>query len=80
MFTTEEIAEAAYEIVSRSVGKRKIRPRDLFIAVKKQYEGQVTKDQFKEALIQIIYEGRCVYSYYMGNYVEIPHDEGSMNE
>lgn len=80
MFTIEEISEAAYEIVEQSSGKRKIRPRELFIALNKKYGEQVTKEQFKEALRRLIDEGRCVYSYYMGNYVEIPHEEKSINE
>lgn len=75
MPSIEEIKEAMYEMVCQSTGKRKLRPRELIVAVSKKYAGQVTKDQCKEALRQLIDEGRCIYTYYMGNYVELPCDE-----
>jgi hypothetical protein len=39
-----------------------------------------TKDDCKQALRVLIDSERCVYSYFGGSYVELPHKEGSAPE
>jgi len=80
MLTVEQVADAMYKIVEEAMGKKKLKPQDLKKMVRAQYEGQVDRKSEKAAIKLLIESGRCVYTYFGGSFVEIPHKEGSANE
>jgi hypothetical protein len=78
--TKEEIAEAMYTIVKDAFGVKKLKPMDLTKAMIELYGDEVDKKICKAAIKDLINSGRCVYTYFGGSYIEIPHKEGAANE
>jgi hypothetical protein len=78
--TAEEIADAMFNMVKDAFGVKKLKPMDLTKAMMQLYEGEVDKKLCKAAIKQLIDSGRCVYTYFGGSYIEIPHREGSAND
>jgi len=74
----EELADTMYKLVEEYAGKRKLKAQDLVKEVIMKYgEDRVTKDDGKKALRLLIDSGRCVYTYFGGSFVELPHKEGA---
>jgi hypothetical protein len=80
MLTVEEVADAMFKIVEEAQGKKKLKPQDLKKMVRAQFEGRVDRKSEKLAIKQLIDSGRCVYTYYGGSFIEIPHKEGASND
>jgi hypothetical protein len=78
--TVEEIAEAMFTMVKDAFGVKKLKPMDLTKAMIRLYGDEVDKKTCKEAIKELINSGRCVYTYFGGSYIEIPHKEGAANE
>jgi hypothetical protein len=78
--TVDEIADAMFSMVKDAFGIKKLKPMDLTKAMMELYEGEVDKKTCKAAIKQLIDSGRCVYTYFGGSYIEIPHREGSAND
>ena len=78
--TVEEIAEAMFTLVNDAFGIKKLKPMDLTKAMRQLYGDEVDKKICKEAIKQLINSGRCVYTYFGGSYIEIPHREGAAND
>ncbi len=76
----DEIAEAMYKMVSDAQGKKKLKAMDLTKSMMQLYPDEVDKKSCKEAIRQLIESGRCVYTYFGGSYIELPHKEGAANE
>jgi len=53
---------------------------DLIKAMHKIYGEQVDKKLCKTAIKELINSGRCVYTYFGGSYIELPHHEGAENQ
>ena len=53
---------------------------DLTKAMMQMYGDEVDKKICKAAIKQLIDSGRCVYTYFGGSYIEIPHREGAAND
>lgn len=78
--TVEEIADKMYKMVEEAQGMgKKLKPMDLTKAITKEHD-DVDKKQAKEALKNLINDGKLVYTYFGGSYVEIPHREGAAND
>ncbi len=76
--TNEEIADAMYEIVKEYQGKKKFKAGDLIKAMIEKYgEDQVNKRQCKASIRILMDSGRCVYTYFGGSFIELPHAEGA---
>lgn len=74
----EQIADAMYEMVAEYQGKKKLKASDLTKAMVQKFgEDQVNRKACKLALRQLMDSGRCVYTYFGGSYVELPHKEGA---
>jgi hypothetical protein len=74
----EAVADAMYEMVAAYQGKKKLKASDLTKAMIEKFgEDQCDKKTCKLALRQLMDSGRCVYTYFGGSYVEIPHEEGA---
>ena len=69
----EEIADAMFELVKTTHGKKNLKPMDLIKAMIEEFgEDAVDKKMGKQAIRQLIDSGRCIYSYVGGSYVTLP--------
>ena len=79
--TVEEVADAMYEMVKQYQGKKKLKAPDLTKAMRQKFgEDEVDRKKGKAALKLLMDSGRCVYTYFGGSYVEIPHKEGAAGD
>jgi hypothetical protein len=77
----ETLAEEMFTMVSESLGKKNLKAMDLTKAmIAKHGEADVSKDDCKHAIRQLIDSGRCVYSYFGGSFITVPHKEGAAPE
>jgi hypothetical protein len=78
--TTEEIADAMFKMVEDAHGVKKLKAMDLTKAMIELFGDEVDKKSCKAAIKELINSGRCVYTYFGGSYVEIPHREAAAND
>ena len=78
--TRDELADAMFKLIkdATAVGK-KLKSMDLVKAVRQLYP-DVDKKLSKDAVKYLVDSGRCVYTYFGGSYVELPHREASAND
>jgi hypothetical protein len=78
--TVEEVAEAMYKQVAAAQGQKKLKPGDLSKMMIEMFgEERVDKKLTKKAIKLLIETERCVYTYFGGSYIELPHKEGAEN-
>lgn len=76
--STEQVADAMYDLVAEYQGKKKFKASDLTKAMIQKFgEDEVDKKLCKLAIRQLMDSGRCVYTYFGGSYIEVPHEEGA---
>lgn len=68
-----------YKFVADAQGKKKLKAMDLTKMVMELHP-EVSKRDCKGAIKQLIETERCVYTYFGGSYVELPHREGAAND
>jgi hypothetical protein len=74
----EVVAEEMYKMVAEYLGKKNLKAGDLTKAMIEKFGAEnCTKDDCKQAIRQLIDSGRCVYSYFGGSYITVPHKEGA---
>jgi hypothetical protein len=74
----EEVADAMYDLVAQYQGKKKFKAGDLTKEMIAKYgEDQCDKKLCKLAIRQLMDSGRCVYTYFGGSFIEVPHEEGA---
>jgi hypothetical protein len=79
--TVEALADDMYAMVTETQGKKNLKAGDLTKAMIAKYgESNCTKDDCKLAIRQLMESGRCVYSYFGGSYITLPHKEGAAPE
>jgi hypothetical protein len=78
--TVDEVAEAMLKLVTEAHGLKKLKAMDLTKSMIELYGDEVDKKLCKAAIKELINTGRCVYTYFGGSYVEIPHREASAND
>lgn len=78
--SVDDIAQAMYKMVEEASGLKKLKPMDLTKAMMELYGDEVDKKMCKAAIRQLVDTGKCVYTYFGGSFLEIPHDEGAANE
>ena len=78
--TVEEIADAMFKMVKDAAGLKKLKPTDLIKAMRELYGDDVDKKMCKEAIKQLVNSGTCVYTYFGGSFIELPHKEGAAND
>ena len=71
-----ELVEYMFQMVEKAQGKKQLKAMDLQKAVLKEHPDQ-NKNDIKFAIKELIDSGRCVYTYFGGSYIEIPHEEGA---
>ncbi len=65
-----ELKEKIYSLVEQSMGKKKLKQSE--IEKKISEETGVTRQDVKAALRELIDEGKLIYTYFGGSFVEIP--------
>jgi hypothetical protein len=75
--TVEQVADAMYAMIEEYQGRKKFKALDLKKAMKEQFGEEADRKVCKEAIRQLIDSGRCVYTYFGGSYIELPHTEGA---
>jgi hypothetical protein len=76
--TAHEVADAMYALVAEYQGKKKFKAGDLIKEMINKYgEDQVDKKLCKLAIRELMDSGRCVYTYFGGSFIEVPHAEGA---
>ena len=78
--TVEEVAEAMYKMVKEAFGIKKLKPTDLTKAMIQLYGDEVDKKMCKAAIKELVNSGRCLYTYFGGSFIEIPHRESAAND
>jgi hypothetical protein len=75
--TTEEVADAMFQLVTECQGKKKLKALDLTKAMIQKFGDDCDKKLCKAAIRTLMDSGKCVYTYFGGSYIEIPHKEGA---
>jgi hypothetical protein len=70
--TLEQVADAMFELVQSTKGKRDLKPMDVSKAMIEQFGDNVDKKMCKKALRTLIDSGRLTYKYAGGSYVTLP--------
>ena len=78
--TVEEVADAMFKMVSEAQGIKKLKPMDLTKSMIQMFGDEVDKKMCKLAIKQLIDSGKCVYTYFGGSFIELPHREGAAND
>ncbi|MBM3791383.1 MAG: hypothetical protein FJW35_13700 [Acidobacteria bacterium] len=74
----ETLAEEMYAMVAEYQGKKNLKAGDLTKAmIAKHGEENCTKDDCKQAIRLLMDSARCVYTYFGGSYITLPHKEGA---
>ncbi len=76
----EQLADEMYEIVKESAGVKKLKGGDLTKAMVAKYGDDVSRADVKAAIRVLIDSGRCVYGYFGGSSIELPHTEAAENQ
>ena len=66
----EEVKQRIYALVEKSVGKKKLKSSDIQKTI--SAEAGITRDEVKDALKDLIDDGKLIYTYFGGSFVEIP--------
>lgn len=77
--TVGEVSEAMYKMIKETAGQKKWKPTDLTKAVTELFGNRCDKTLVKSAIRELIESGKCVYTYFGGSFIEIPHKEGAEN-
>lgn len=78
--TVEEVADAMFKMVEEAQGIKKLKPMDLIKTAIQMYGAEeVDKKLGKSAIKELINSGKCVYTYFGGSFIELPHKEGAAN-
>lgn len=71
--TVDQVADAMYELVKATHGKKNLKAMDLTKAMIEKFgEDAVDKKLCKQAIRQLIDSGRCIYSYFGGSFITLP--------
>ena len=73
--TIDQIADAMFELVQSTHGKKNLKPMDVTKAMMDQFGDEVDKRMCKKALRALIDSGRCIYSYVGGSYITLPSSD-----
>jgi DNA-binding GntR family transcriptional regulator len=66
----EEVKNKIYALVEKSIGRKKLKSSDIQKTV--SAEAGISRDEVKEALKDLVDEGKLIYTYFGGSYIEIP--------
>jgi len=78
--TVDELADAMFKLVKDAGKLKKLKAMDLIKSMIELHGDVVDKKMCKEAIKELINSGRCVYTYFGGSYIELPHREAAAND
>ena len=78
--TPDQVADAMYEMVKEYAGRKKFKASDLTKAMMEKFGEECDKKMTKLAIRSLMDSERCVYTYFGGSFIEIPHKEGAAND
>ena len=78
--SADEVADAMYQLVEQAHGVKKLKAMDLTKSMKEMFGDEVDKKLCKLAIKQLVDSGKCVYTYFGGSYIELPHREAAAND
>jgi len=78
--TPEEVADAMYELVAEYQGRKKFKAGDLKKEMMAKYGEECDRKMVKAAIRTLMDSGRCVYTYFGGSFIEVPHKEGAAED
>ena len=74
----ETLAEDMFQLVAECAGKKNLKPGDITKAmIAKHGDDACDKADCKKAIRILMDSGRCVYTYFGGSFIEVPHEEGA---
>ncbi len=76
----DEVADAMFQLVEQAQGVKKLKAMDLTKSMLEMFGDDVDKKLCKKAIKQLVDSGKCVYTYFGGSYIEIPHREAAAND
>ncbi len=68
-----------YKMIKETMGQKKWKATDLTKAMSELFGERCDKLLAKAAIKDLIESGQCVYTYFGGSFIEIPHKEGAEN-
>jgi hypothetical protein len=75
--TTDDVADAMFELVKECQGKKKLKALDLTKAMIQKFgDAECDKKLCKAAIRSLMDSGRLVYTYFGGSFIEMPPEEG----
>ena len=77
--SVEELADSMFKQVASAQGMKKLKPGDLVKMMIELYGDRTDKKACKKAIRTLIETERCVYTYFGGSFIELPHKEGAEN-
>ncbi len=75
--TALEVAEFMFELVSKYQGVKQLKAGDLTKEAIANFGEGCDKKLCKLAIRELMDNGRCVYTYFGGSFIELPHKEGA---
>ncbi len=78
--SADEVADAMFQLVEQAQGVKKLKAMDLTKSMIEMFGDEVDKKLCKLAIKQLVDSGKCVYTYFGGSYIELPHREASAND
>jgi outer membrane protein assembly factor BamA len=75
--STEQLAEDMLKMVTEYEGKKNLKAGDLTKAMIAKYGDEVSKQDCKAAIRELMDSARTVYSYFGGSYITLPKNEGA---
>ena len=76
----DEVADAMFQLVEQAQGVKKLKAMDLTKSMLEMFGDEVDKKLCKKAIKQLVDSGKCVYTYFGGSYIELPHREAAAND
>lgn len=77
----EKVKDAMYRMIKDTMGMKKWKATDLHKACEELFGDAYDKrNEGKLAIKELVEEGKVVYTYFGGSFLEIPHKEGAAND
>ncbi len=76
-----KVKETMFKLINDSIGIKKWKATDLHKTCEEIWGDEYEKrKEGKLAIKELIEEGKLVYTYFGGSYIEVPHREGAAND
>jgi hypothetical protein len=77
----QQVKDQMFKFINDTVGQKKWKAGDLHKACTELWGDAYDKrKQGKQAIKELIEEGKLVYTYFGGSFIEVPHKEGAAND